>query len=561
MQIHDLIQGSDKWNQFRLEHFGASEAAAMLGISPKVKRSELLHMKHTGNPKEFSDWVQKNILDYGHEVEALARPIIENMIGEDLYPVTCSDGDLSASCDGLTLSEEIAFEHKQWNEALAASVAAGVLPEEHMPQCQQILMITGAKKVIFVVSDGTPERLVHMEVLPDPAWFDRIRAGWTQFAEDLTAYVPPEVKAEAVGRTPENLPALRIEVTGLVTASNLGTFKEHAIAVFGSINRDLKTDQDFADAEKTVKWCGDVEDRLAAAKQHALSQTESIDTLFRTIDEISAEARATRLELEKLVKARKDQVRTEIMAEGVNALRDHIAALNARLGKPYMPAVPADFAGAMKGKKTVASLRDAVATTLANAKIEANATADRIQINLNAFAALKEDELFKHDRAALPALFVDLQQLVLKAPEDCAAVIANRVAGERQRREAERERIAEEERLKAEARAKAEMEATVARTQSMMETHQHNRAEQAQSAPAAPANVVPMELHAPTLRLGQISDRLGFTVTADFLTSIGFPPAATEKSSKLYHDADFPAICAAIAQHVMAAAQQFKEAA
>lgn len=553
MQIHNLVQGTDAWSQFRLEHFGASEAAAMLGLSKKVKRSELLHVKHTGNAKEFSDWVQKNILDYGHEVEALARPIVEGIIGDDLYPVTCSDGMLSASCDGLTLSREIAFEHKQWNEELAASVRAGILPEDHAPQCQQILKVTGAKKVIFVVSDGTAENMVYVWVEPDQAWFDRIEAGWKQFAEDLFTYTPPAVTVEAIGRTPESLPALRIEVTGLVTASNLAQFKELALAVFGGINRELKTDQDFADAEKTVKWCGDVEDRLKAAKQHALSQTESIDALFRAIDEISAEARATRLELDKLVKARKEQVRTEILQEGTIALQSHIASLNQRLGKPYMPAVPADFAGAMKGKKTVASLRDAVATALANAKIQASAIADRIQINL---ATLNELA------AGLQMLFPDMEQLVsAKHPDDFTATVKLRVgehkAAEEQRLTAERERIAAEERTKAEAKAKAEIEATIARTQAMMEAHQQNRTEQVDPAPAAPANVVPMAPRVPTLRLGQISERLGFTVTADFLTGIGFPPAATEKSSKLYHDADFTRICDAIAQHVIAAGRNY----
>ncbi len=71
---HDLVQGSDAWIEFRMSHHGASEAAAMLGISPKVKRNELLHMKHTAMPKEFSDWVQEHILDHGHAVESLARP-------------------------------------------------------------------------------------------------------------------------------------------------------------------------------------------------------------------------------------------------------------------------------------------------------------------------------------------------------------------------------------------------------------------------------------------------------------------------------------------------------
>lgn len=305
MHTHNIAQGSDAWHQFRLEHFGASEAAAMLGLSTKVKRNELLRMKKTGTAKEFSDWVQENILDYGHEVEALARPFIEQQIGTDLYPVTCSENllpdhcgfQLSASCDGLTLDGDIAFEHKQWNATLVACVKAGVLPDNYQPQCQQIMLVTGAKKVIFVVSDGTPEKMVSMEVLPDFEWRLRIVNGWIQFAEDLKKYVPEPVTIEAIGHTPENLPALRIEVTGMVTASNLKEYKEHALAVFKGINRELTTDQHFADAANVVKWCGDVEDRLDAAKQHALSQTASIDELFRTIDDIKAEARRTRLEL------------------------------------------------------------------------------------------------------------------------------------------------------------------------------------------------------------------------------------------------------------------------
>lgn len=93
MKIHELVQGSPEWQAFRLTHHGASEAAAMLGLSKKTTRSELLRIKHTGTPKEFSDWVQVNILDYGHQVEALARPLVEEIIGDDLYPVTCSNED------------------------------------------------------------------------------------------------------------------------------------------------------------------------------------------------------------------------------------------------------------------------------------------------------------------------------------------------------------------------------------------------------------------------------------------------------------------------------------
>lgn len=79
-------------------------------------------------------------------------------------------------------------------------------------------------------------------------------------------------------------------------------------------------------------------------------------------------------------------------------------------------------------------------------------------------------------------------------------------------------------------------------------------------APPAAAVIAPAALEVrdiapsgpPTLRLGQISERLGFTITADFLSSLGFAPAATDKNAKLYHDSDFPSICAALLRHIQA---------
>ena len=125
---HDLLSGSDAWHKFRLTKFGASEAAAMLGLSATMTRTELLRMKHTGLAREFSDWLQAHVLDRGHKVEALARPHAEAFVGDDLFPVTRSMGRLSASCDGLTLDDSIAWEHKQWSESLSDRMTVGIMP-------------------------------------------------------------------------------------------------------------------------------------------------------------------------------------------------------------------------------------------------------------------------------------------------------------------------------------------------------------------------------------------------------------------------------------------------
>lgn len=54
------------------------------------------------------------------------------------------------------------------------------------------------------------------------------------------------------------------------------------------------------------------------------------------------------------------------------------------------------------------------------------------------------------------------------------------------------------------------------------------------------------------LSLGQISARLGFTVSAAFVLRLGFEPEHRNKSARLYSAADYPRMCAAIASHVSA---------
>lgn len=441
MKIHNVAQGSPEWHALRANYHTASEAPAMMGASKQLKRTELLHAKKTGLDRDISWWVQKYLFDKGHEAEASARPILEARLDEDLFPIVGTEGELLASLDGCTMLGEILFEHKMWNEQLAADVRAGVLDAHYYWQLEQQLLVSGAEKVIFVCSDGTEENFVSMEYFPVRGRAAKLVAGWKQFEADLAAYEPGEAAPEAVGKTPDALPALRIEVTGMVTASNLEQFKAHSLAVFAAINTDLQTDQHFADAEKTVKWCSEVEDRLAAAKQHALSQTESIDALFRAIDEISSEARAKRLELDKLVKARKVAIREDIVMTAAKSLQVHIDQINSSLGgKARMPKIVADFAGAIKGKKTIASLRDAADSELARAKIEASQTGDRMRTNLNSFAELAADYVF---------LFNDLQQLVLKENEDLVPLIKMRISehqrAEEIRLEAQREQIRQQE--------------------------------------------------------------------------------------------------------------------
>lgn len=442
MNIIHAPQGSAEWLAVRAKHFTASEAPAMMGASKYQTRTELLRQKHTGIAAEVDENTQR-LFDRGHAAEAAARPLVEDIIGDDLSPMTGAlevDGlPLLASFDGVTQGRDIVWESKLYNAGLAEQVSAGELDPHYYWQIEQQLLVSGAERAYFTTTDGTPENTVGMWYESVPERRAKLIAGWKQFAEDLANYQHVEATVAPVATPIEALPALLVQVEGRVLATNLDVFKARAQTFIDGIKTELVTDQDFADADKMVKFLKDGVEKLELAKQQALAQTASIDELFRTVDAIGAQMREKRLALERLVKAEKENRKAQIITEARQAIEDHIAKLNDRIGGRWMPpASAAPFAEAIKGLKTLDSMRDKVSTALSHAKIEANEIADTIQANRSAVP----DEM-------LGLLFPDFASVCTKSRADFANLLAVRVAAHREaeekRLEAERERIRQEE--------------------------------------------------------------------------------------------------------------------
>ena len=569
-------QGSAAWHAARAKHFCASEAAAALGLSKYTTRDELLRQKATGLTEEVSPAKQR-IFDAGHEAEALARPIAEEIAGTEFYPVVATrevEGmPLLASFDGIDILDELTWENKLLNQSLVLQVQAGDLEPHYYLQLEHQLLVSGAQRALFTTSDGTPEGTHPLWYESKPERRAQLIAGWKQFAADLAVYVPPEPKpAPVVAEAMESLPAVSVRLDGkLAVVSNLPDFATALRAFIARIPAKPDTDQDFANAESACKALKRAEDALTAGEDAALGEMVDFEAMRRQVRDLKELARVTRLATEKLVTARKEQIRAEILTGGVTAMREHIASLNARLGKPYMPTVPADFAEAIKGKRTVDSLRSAVNDELARVKIESSAIADRIQINLGTLRELASAHAF---------LFADTAAIVLKQPDDLTMLVKSRIAeheaAEQARRDADRERIRAEEQAKAlrEAEAKARAEAMAAAAaaapvvaapapvveQKQAAAHIQKAQEAIEPVAAQSANVVPMRAEpapaertgTPTLKLGQIAERLGFSLTADFLKGLGFEPAARERGACLFHEADWPLMLAALVRHVEA---------
>lgn len=573
-------QGSPEWLQHRARSLNASDLAAAMGMSKYMTRAELIARIATGIVPEVDAATQRRF-EKGHEVEAAARPLAEEIIGGDLYPVVLAaevDGlPLSASLDGIDVMDETTFEHKLASAELIASLEAGVIPEQYHPQMEQGLMLSGASRCLFMASNGTRESMRYCWYTSNPALRAKIIPTWKQLMADVAAFVPEAKAAPVVAAPVEALPAVSVKVDGaLAIVSNLPDFGAALRAFIEKIPVQPSTDQEFADTEAACKALKKAEDALDAAESSALAQLTDVDTMRRFVADYKALARTTRLQNEKLVAARKEAIKAEIVASGMSALAKHIRELNAAMPADYMPQVPADFGGCIKGLKSVDSIRNAVDTELANAKIRASEIANRIHANV---MILQESGLVVHDAPAL----------VLKQPDDLAAVIAQRKAAEQARLEAERERIRAEEAARLERESKAEAD-RVERERAHAAQVEAARiaSEQAEAAQAArirdeliaSASKPQQSAHQPTetlrphseaeevtddgerITLGQINERLApVSITVAGLSMLGYEPVAVVKAARMYRASDFKAICAAISAHVLAAPVKALEAA
>lgn len=531
MKVANIIQGTPAWDSFRAEHITASESPVMLGCHPSLRRTELLDVRATGIAREIGAYLQR-IFDDGHHFEALARPIAERLINDDLYPVTgASDcGRFGASFDGLTMDGTTAFEHKTLNVDIrnafdAAGGADVILPEYLRAQMEHQLMVAGAGRALFMASkwDETGQLIEerHCWYYPDPELRARIIAGWEQFERDLADHKPKPIALAPVAAPVEGFGALSLRVEGRVLASNLDAFRAGAESFIARLPKpaELETDQDFADADAAVKACAEAESRIKTAKDAALAQMADVETVLRTADTIAESIRAARLALDKAVKAEKERRKASIVADGVEAVRAHYAGINTTMGV-YAIQPPAsltmDIGGSIKGLRTLASITDAVNVAVANAKIAGSQRADQVRASI---VVLDEHQDALHllpDRVALAHSLT---------PDVLRSVIRDRIDDAR-------------------ARDDARLEAERGCVRAQPAEHLPSKQGVAGSNPAARS----------TVKLGQINEAIRpLAITAAGLAQLGFEPVGKERAAVLYDGADFDRILSALIDRIESA--------
>lgn len=198
-RIENMTQGSPEWHAHRTQYDNASEAAAVLGISPFFpKTPRQLWSVRMGTAKVFVN----SAMTRGQHFEAEARQEASEALGIDFEPAVFTRGPYSASLDGISACGKIALEikvpAKGEDSDLWKAISAGEVPPHYEAQVAQQLYCSGAEEVVFWVyvpeqRIGAAYRLTAAELAP---MWARVEAAWEAFRASQEAMEPPAPMAD-----------------------------------------------------------------------------------------------------------------------------------------------------------------------------------------------------------------------------------------------------------------------------------------------------------------------------------------------------------------------------
>ena len=193
--ILKLVQGTKEWQDHRARSRNASETPAVLGASPWQTPYGLWLIRTGRKVQEVTPAMQ-----YGTQMEPAARAAYEKLTVQVMEPLVLTEGDYSASTDGVTLDGELILEckcpYRGRESELWKAVAVGEVPAHYWWQVQHQLMVAGAALAHLWVFDGKEGLL--LDVKPKPETWPQITKAWDVCQQYLDSDTPPPLAEKDV---------------------------------------------------------------------------------------------------------------------------------------------------------------------------------------------------------------------------------------------------------------------------------------------------------------------------------------------------------------------------
>lgn len=170
MKLKSIQQGSQYWKRWRKQGIGASDAPAIMGVSPWSTKSDWLQtslgFQHfRGNARTFR----------GERLEPFVRAMCNQQLNKEFRAICAEHDDypwLRASLDGLCMDNEHILEIKCPNDSAHSKAVGGGVPNYYYPQLQHQFLVTGLDRLTYASYSDEPKfkgnELALVEIKPNP---------------------------------------------------------------------------------------------------------------------------------------------------------------------------------------------------------------------------------------------------------------------------------------------------------------------------------------------------------------------------------------------------------
>lgn len=185
-----LIQGSDEWLAYRKTSIGASDVAAILGISPWKTPYSLWREKMS-----LDETIVTYSMKRGTALEDEARSEFETLVGEKMHPKVVIHPEhsfLMASLDGMSEDGEMIVEIKVPNSVTHLKAVNGIVEPYYNCQMQMQMACTNLDMCHYYSYDGKNGAVV--VVHRDQKFIDHMVEKCSEFYfNHMLANNPPEM--------------------------------------------------------------------------------------------------------------------------------------------------------------------------------------------------------------------------------------------------------------------------------------------------------------------------------------------------------------------------------